>query len=94
MAKLSLHPVIALVSPHSSLPRCGRTGIANARHGEADARGGRPSPVHRFPGSEPLRLRTRRLCDRSRPLRSSVVEYHADCIHGLTQTLREDRSGK
>ena len=32
------------------------------------------APFHRVSGSEPLRLRTHRLCDRSRPLLRSVIE--------------------
>ena len=38
------------------------------------------SPVHRVSGSEPRRLRTHRLSGRSRPLRSTVVEYQAPSV--------------
>ena len=55
--------------------------ITGARHEEAVAReGGRYTPVRRVLGSEPLRLRTHRHCDRSRPLRSAVVEYQAPSV--------------
>ena len=53
----------------------GRAPHSGACHEEADARkGGRYSPVHRVLGSEPLSIRTHRHRDRSRPLRSAVVE--------------------
>ena len=42
--------------------------------------GGRHSPVHRVSGSEPLRLRTHKLCSRLQPLRSAVVEYQAPSV--------------
>ena len=42
--------------------------------------GGRNSPVHQVLGSERLRLRTHRLCGRSRPLKSAVVEYQAPSV--------------
>ena len=42
--------------------------------------GGRHSPAHKVLGSEPLRLRTHRLCGQSRPLRSTVVEYQAPSV--------------
>ena len=52
-------------------------------------------PVHRVLGLEPRRLRTHRHCDRSKPFRGAVVEYHADSISsGLTLTLRKDWSCK
>ena len=55
--------------------------------------GGRHSIVHRISGSEPLRLRTCRLRDRSRlsgvPLSSTRLRQH-----GLTPTSREDQYGK
>ena len=62
-----------------------RLRITSARHEGAAASGGgggegRHSPVHRVSGSEPRRLRTHRLSGRSRPPRSTVVEYQAPSI--------------
>ena len=57
--------------------------------------GGRYAPVRRVLGSEPLSLRTHRRRGRSRPLRSTVVEYQApSCSSGLTPNLGEDWSCK
>ena len=55
--------------------------ISSASHEEVVAREGvRYAPVRRVSDSEPLSLRTHRHRGRSRPLRSTVVEYQAPSV--------------
>ena len=77
-----LLPPVTLAADNGQAPHYQR-----APRGGCCLGGGRHSPVRRVSGSEPLRFRTHRHCGRSRPLRSTVVEYQAP-------TLREDWSCK